>query len=378
MNILMVTSLPLPPKEGVGNHIYNLGRTLQSMGHRVTVVTRDGLGWRNENIGGLEVLAAPFLPLYPFHVPFHGIFLNRLVDGLNRDFDVIHYHSPLVPVLRCPTPSVVTIHTLMKVAASHTEMVSPLSLAIKLQAPFSTMYEKALVERSRLCMTVSSSVAEEMALLGVPESEVLVTRNGVDIEMFHPAVAIRGTSGKPVVVYAGRLAPQKGLMELVEAAAAVRARMPGVKFLLAGDGPLGPAIRRKVEALGLADCFEFIGHIQQPQLPAVYAQATVYVQPSRYEGLPGTLLEAMASGCAIVATAVSGHREALSDGDNGLLVPPRDPTSLAEGILRLLEDAPFRSTLGAAARATVESNFTWRTVAERALAGYYQAIRPKD
>src|SRR3972149_2875368 len=112
MHIGMVTSAKLPPEEGIGQYVWNLSRHLVAQGHRVDVITRGS--WRGltrEDSCGGTVWRPPFLPLYPFHVHFHGLFVNWLVRTLADEVDIFHVHSPLPPVLKMGCPVVVTVHT---------------------------------------------------------------------------------------------------------------------------------------------------------------------------------------------------------------------------------------------------------------------------
>ncbi len=113
---------------------------------------------------------------------------------------------------------------------------------------------------------------------------------------------------------------------------------------------------------------------RQRELIEFYQRAAIYVQPSLYEGLPATLLEAMSCGKAVVATAVSGHLDAINNEVNGLLIPPNDAQALATSLLTLLRDRVMRRALGQAARSTIEERFTWDAVAQRTFQCYQKVI----
>jgi glycosyltransferase involved in cell wall biosynthesis len=172
------------------------------------------------------------------------------------------------------------------------------------------------------------------------------------------------------------LAYRKGLFDLIRAAALVAERYPKVKFLLAGDGPLERSLRSLTRRLDLSDTVTFLGHIDHddPALIRLYQDCALYVQASRYEGLPGTLLEAMACGAPVVATAVSAHLDVIEPGENGLLAPAGSPQGLANAICTVLANSSLAERLGAAARLAIEQGYTWDHVTDRVLDGYNRVL----
>jgi len=190
----------------------------------------------------------------------------------------------------------------------------------------------------------------------VPASKVHLIWNGAPLDEFAPVSdAIGGAvrrelglpGGSPVVGAVGRLNTQKGLTYLVQAAPAIVAAVPDVRFLVAGDGDLLESLRLDARKLGVGDHFVFAGH--RTDVPAVLGAIDVLAIPSLYEGTPLALFEAMASAKAIVASAVDGCREILENGRTALLVEPEDPEGLASALVRILTDAPLRSALSASA-----------------------------
>jgi glycosyltransferase involved in cell wall biosynthesis len=136
---------------------------------------------------------------------------------------------------------------------------------------------------------------------------------------------------------------------MLEAAARVRAALPSVRFLLVGQGPLEPQVRRLATELGLDGTVIFAGFRTDAQ--RLVAGLDVFALSSTYEGLPIALIEAMSLGRPAVVTRVGGVPEVVTDGAQALLVPPRDPAALADGLLRLLGDPELRARMGTAARA---------------------------
>lgn len=169
----------------------------------------------------------------------------------------------------------------------------------------------------------------------------------------------------------------KGYFDLLEAWKSVREKAPGAKILCVGaDGGAAAELRRRIDRAGLADHMVLAG--SRRDVPAILAACDFAVLASHEEGFPRAIIEAMASGRAVVATRVGGAPESLLDGVTGLLVPPRDPAALAEAIVKLAKDRDLRERMGAAGRARVAELFSLRAYVEGHLRLYEQAIRGEN
>ena len=153
------------------------------------------------------------------------------------------------------------------------------------------------------------------------------------------------------LVFAGRLGPQKALDVLLRALADV----PEVALVVAGDGPERAGLERTTDELGLDARVSFLGAVPRERVLQLFRAADASVLPSAWENFPHTVVEALAVGCPVIATAVGGVPEVVRDGENGLLVVPRDPAALAAAIARFFADDELRARLAAAAPASVES-----------------------
>jgi glycosyltransferase involved in cell wall biosynthesis len=152
-----------------------------------------------------------------------------------------------------------------------------------------------------------------------------------------------------VLVFAGRLGPQKSLGTALEALVG----LPDVALVVAGDGPERAELERRSAALGLGGRVRFLGSVPRERVLRLFRAADVSVLPSAWENFPHTVVEALAVGCPVIATSVGGVPEVIRDGENGLLVPPRDPGALAAAIARFFGDADLRARLAAAAAPSV-------------------------
>lgn len=204
-------------------------------------------------------------------------------------------------------------------------------------------------------VTVSRDLADRVVEFGVDPARVRVVYNGIDTALFHPgprapARARLGLEGDdPLLLYVGSLEPIKGPDLLVEACGLLAAGGARFTCALIGQGPWEAKLRERVARLGLEGRVRLTGPRPLDQLPDWYRAASVFVLPSRSEGVPNVLLEATACGTPYVATRVGGVPEVAHLGE-GRLVPPADPSALAEGIAGVLAAPPARPAGGHAPR----------------------------
>lgn len=367
MKICIVMSLKMPPEDGIGNYVSNLSQKLHRKGHDVTVITRGSLRTaQKEDYGGVQVFKVPFLPVYPFHVQVHGFFLKNFLKD-NNGYDVLHYHTPLPPPVKTGLPVLTTVHTLVKPECRSMEVNDSRALAARFQSRVSTGIERDLFNMSDKITCVSNSVADELRSYGIRPEDAEVISNGVDETLFTPA---KTKGGEKYVLYTGRLSYRKGLFDLVESGKMIFGRYPDVHYKIVGKGPLLDKLSKAIQASGYADRFELLGHVEKGAMIDLYRNAAVFVQPSHYEGLPTTLLEAMACGAPVVATAICGNLDVIEPGRNGLLVPARSPESIAKAVSSLMDDADAGDALGKAARRTIEEKYTWDIIANKVLRCY--------
>jgi glycosyltransferase involved in cell wall biosynthesis len=207
---------------------------------------------------------------------------------------------------------------------------------------------RSVLRGARLVIAASTALAESARALGATRVEVIPS--GVDVPS-----EVGEEARPPEVLYAGRLSPEKGVEELVEATR-------GLNLVVAGDGPL----RSRVP--------QARGFVRHDELQHLYARAAVVACPSRREGFGVSCLEAMAHGRPVVATGVGGLRDLVVDGETGLLVPPRDPAALRAALERLLADPALRRRLGSGGRRRAQEHFSWDVVTEATVSAYRMAL----
>lgn len=203
----------------------------------------------------------------------------------------------------------------------------------------------------------------------------LIRGSGVDPEVFCPVK--REPSAIPLILFIGRVISTKGVREFVEAARRLRSRGVGARFALAGeldDGSGRAMARDEVDAWERAGIIEYLGFHRDPR--PIYALADVVCLPSyRVEGLPKVLLEAASCEIPIVTTDTPGCREIVVDGENGILVPPRDAEAVAAALKRLIDDPALRGRMGKRGRQKVIEEFSIEQVIAETLTVYRDVIR---
>lgn len=230
------------------------------------------------------------------------------------------------------------------------------------------------------CETIFENEADQQYFVQeglIPSEHAWLVRSvGVDVQRFSPQPQ---PEGLPVVLFASRMLWDKGAGVFVEAARLLRGGV-AARFALCGAPDAGNPASIPEETLrawndeGTVEWWGF-----RSDMPAVYASAAVFCLPTAYgEGVPTALIEAAASGRALVASDIPGCREVITHGENGLLVPPKDAAALAEAIRRLVEDAPLRQHLAEAARQTAVERFSAQQVNAETWGVYQQALGIDD
>jgi glycogen(starch) synthase len=331
---VLTTSYPRGGTDHYGRFIADGVERLRAAGVDVVVVGPEsfrhfGLAYGDGVVRGLRrrPWAAPLL------VGSMALALRRAA----RDPDLVHAHwlPNAAAALAAGKPYVVTLHG--------TDM------ALARRAP---LLARALLRRARAVIAVSNALAEEARRLGA--HDVRVIPNGVE-----PAVRVVPPVDPPHVLFAGRLAPEKGVEELAAAA-------NGLPLVVVGDGPLRDRVPAK------------LGFVSPAELARLYDEAAVVVCPSRREGFGVVCAEAMAHGRPVVATAVGGLVDLVRHEETGLLVPPGDAAALRAALERLLGDRVLRERLGAAAREHVARVCSWQEVTTRTLDVYREALARRN
>jgi glycosyltransferase involved in cell wall biosynthesis len=222
---------------------------------------------------------------------------------------------------------------------------------------------RRLLQKVRFVLVRSESIAQRLESLGCDPQKIRIHRTGVPLEEIAFEQRAIPPDGAWRCVQACRLIAKKGLATTLRAFAAFAQKYPRAQLTIAGEGPLLEELRAQAAALGLGDRVFFSGFLPQPTLRALYRESHLFLHPSELspngdqEGVPNSMLEAMASGLPVVATWHGGIPEAVADGESGLLVPERDDRAVAAAMLRLASDPAAYDRMSVAAAQHVMARF---------------------
>jgi glycogen(starch) synthase len=216
-------------------------------------------------------------------------------------------------------------------------------------------------------------------LLDVPAGGIAVIPNGVHAPAWQPsaravvAARARYAGDGPLLGFAGRLVYEKGVQYLIDALPRLRRDHPGLRLIIAGDGPYRPDLHAHVDRLGLAETIRFTGFLGD-HLPALFATTDSVVVPSVYEPFGMVALEAAASGAPVAVSATGGLAEIVDHGVTGVTFPARDPDGLADAVATLLADRSEARRLARSARHMVHTRYGWAGIAARTAVTYRAAV----
>jgi glycosyltransferase involved in cell wall biosynthesis len=327
------------------------GADRSRFGHEVATLHGQGIYFRRLMEAGVRVHSLSPAKWLPAYIPG----LASLLSGSR--FDILHCHLIASNVIGKPLGRIMGVPVIIN--HDHTNDPSrgtnPLILGLETWA-------------NRLAahtIAVSASCRDFLVRReGVANDRVSIIHNAIDTTRFTPSAAHRAAARSrlkipaegPVVAGVGRLNPQKNFSLFIEIAGLVAARNGDTRFLIAGTGPEEALLRSKASALGLDGRITFAGYVADPR--DIYNSCDVLLMPSRFEGLPMTLLEAMAMEVPVVASRLDGIAEVVTDNRDGFLIRPDDAAAFASTVTALIGDPERRRSVGIAARRKVEEGFS--------------------
>jgi len=358
----------LSTQNGWATYSLNLIRQLRARGIVTTIVCA-------RNSPAVDFETHPLLPaLTPpeRHTVIKSLRLIPRLTRLLRDCDLVHStvepYAILAAALAGGRPLFVTAHG------------SYVNLPRMRPFPAGNLYRWAF-ERARLiCVSrYTAQVAREL----MPGARFEVISNGVDVARFLEPPALPVEKRGPTVVTAGGIKPRKGTLELVEAIAVLRERLPQIQCLIMGNPQRGSAysaqVERRIDELGLRDHVQILGFVDDERMRALFAAADVFTLPAMndglwFEGFGLVLVEAGAAGTAVVGTDGCGVADAIEHGETGLIVSQANITEeLPRALLELLQNPARAAQFGAAGRRRAQA-MTWSSVADKVIDLYQQAL----
>jgi glycosyltransferase involved in cell wall biosynthesis len=384
-------------------YVHDINRHLVRRGHRVRVVVpgRAGVPAR-EVMDGVEIVRFPFeLPadLAYGHVaqgkvgPLGKVgriltmgryllaqYRAAVAEGITLEADIVHGHwaIPTGPAIvasarRLGRPSVITMHG----GDVYVNKAQGYDFPLR-------WYIKPILRRTLRGASALTAISDDCRLhainAGAVDSSVHIVMNGADLRRFSPGPResrINGLEISDQMIFACRqLFPRKGIRFLLEAAAKLVPKHPGVQVVIAGDGFERPALEKLARDLGIAERTVFLGWVANSDLPVYFRSCAVSVIPSLEEGFGIPAAEAMGCAVPVIASDAGGLPEVVDDGRTGLVVPKGDADALAHALGTLLADPDRRRSMGELGRARALERFDWDCTARRFEAVYSSVLRP--
>jgi glycosyltransferase involved in cell wall biosynthesis len=348
LRVCLVGPLP-PPAGGMANQTAQLAELLRGEGFHVDLV-RTNAPYRPAWVGRLRIVRACFRLL-----PYVGCLWSRM-----RGADVVHlmansgwswflFAIPAALVARLRAVPLVVNYR----GGEAESFLGQSAWAVR---PF--------VKRAAALVVPSTFLHE---VFGRFDMAATIVPNIVDLARFRPAPAAR--DGEAHLIVTRNLEPLYDNATAIRAFALVRREIPAARMTIAGEGPLFAALQALACELGVADAVRFCGRVVNTDIPALYASAQVFLNPSLADNMPISVLESLASAVPVVSTNVGGVPHLVEHERTALLVEPGDATAMARAALRLLREAPLRDRLTAAGLESVR-RFDWASVRPRLLAVY--------
>ncbi|MBI3973702.1 MAG: glycosyltransferase family 4 protein [Chloroflexi bacterium] len=374
MKIALVTPYDYPFPGGVTEHISHLYACFREEGHEVRILAPSSradvetvhpdvyrLGKRIIRVPANQSVARLTLSLTLAH---------RVKQILNAErFDVVHLHEPFVPALPL---------TVLR----HSQATNVATFHVSRDTYFGYVYAKPFLKRFMrkldACIAVSATAREFVSQYFPGDYRIIP--NGIDVEAYErPQPPLPELNdGKINLLFVGRVEKRKGLIYLLRALPYVKYHFPNIRLVVVGafDEEQIQEYRDFVHEAGLADVV-FKGFVSQEEKIRYYQSCDIFCSPAIGRESQGVvLLEAMAAGKLVIASALEGYKTVVRHNVDGLLVPPADETALAVGLCRLLSDEQLRTRLAEAGRAKAQA-YSWRKVARQILDVYDEAIRSR-
>jgi colanic acid/amylovoran biosynthesis glycosyltransferase len=277
----------------------------------------------------------------------------------------------LLPLIRAwKNPSIVSFHG----ADVMVDMNKPAYREATLQ----------MLDAVTLVLVRSESLRRALVDLGCHPEKIKIQRTGIPLQEFPIRDRAVPNNGEWQFVQAGRLIEKKGLPVTLRAFSTFLKQYPNAMLTIAGEGPLLPELQKFAGELGITDRVSFTGFVSQEQLREIYYRSHIFLHPSQtgrdgnQEGIPNSMLEAMATGLPVFATEHGGIPEAIENGVNGVLVPERHDEALARALLSAAQDPGFLSRIGHAGSNAVRKIFDLSTQAQRLEEIYLRVIGRGD
>lgn len=366
MRILIINSEYPPIGGGAGNATAHIAQRLAKMGHTISIVTsRFGNLRHMEQHGRLTVHRIPALRLQQDR----STAIEQTLFILTASF----WTLSLIPVFK-PHASLAFFGIPSGAVTWLIQKLYKIPYVVSLRGgdvpgfrPYDfDLYHKLLspflrkIWKDSSAIVANSNGLRDLALKFDSRFEIPIIPNGVDLENIQAA---ERAWSPPRLLSVGRLVHQKGLDLAMHALADLKDKE--WEWMIVGDGPRMGALKSLAKKLGIDERIIFIGWQSREQLNEHYGRSNLFLFPSRHEGMPNAVLEAMASGLPVIASRIAGNEELVIDGDTGILFPSENVDLLRVALKKLLNDSSLCKQMGTASRRRVEEHYSWESTANQ-------------
>lgn len=304
------------------------------------------------------------------YLPFYWASLLALLIKIRNEYDIIHVFLGLeTAVIAGLIGKIFHKKIILRLPCS-----GEFSTIVEFKKQYSILASPMLkiIRRADMAININSLIRRELIENGFPPENIVAIPNGVNTNYFQPVRTNSekdakkrelGLPLKKIVLFIGRLAPQKDPYTLLRAWPEVIKSYPNAYLVLLGDGPLGEQLKTYALDIGISDSVTFQGRVENPR--DYFVASDVFVLPSKAEGMSNSLLEAIASGLPVIASSVAGNIDVITHCQNGLLFNVRDYAELSTAIICILKDDRLSSRLSYAARQTAVEKYSFDKVIQR-------------
>ncbi len=384
--VCVVSAVYHPNLGGLGRQAMLLTERLRREGVELFVVSRKMEGMPPAEFSpDVEVVRVPCL--FPKIHVFEEVSFKHVILSLSYSvgiaatlvrrrarYDIVHFHGASIPLfVSLPFLKMMGKKVVAKVAAAN---LGTEAGALAGRHWFFGDLLARMIRSVDAFIAISDEIRDGLLKDGVRPERIHRVSNFVDPGTFHPPApggkerlkAAFGYDGGTLVLFTGRLVPRKGVEFLLEAWRGVISEFPDARLLVLGDGPIQGRLEKTAADLGISGSVRFMGRVDN--VPEYLRAADVFVLPSLQEGLPNSLLEAMASGLPVVATRIGGNVDVVREGLDALLVAPADPDELEKALGSLLRNAALRESLRTAAYGSIRESYGLETTCTRYIGLY--------
>lgn len=382
---VLIFSWEYPPHMvgGLGQHVYDLSRFLAKKNITVHIITPRVKGspdYQADSGVYIHRVGSPMkdernFKSWTFTFNSEAIRESVRISSAIGKFDLVHAHDWLVAYAGrsvakiFETPLVTTIHA--------TEHGRNLGLHNRMQSEINEIEKNLALEADRIICCSKYMKEEICTLFDTSEDDLTIIPNGVDPELFVKLPAkpkFKIADNDRVVFFIGRLVPEKGVWQLIQAFHQVLYKVPDAKLFIGGKGPMKSALDKLAADLGIAEKIFYTGFLKEDMRNYLYAKAQVAVFPSLYEPFGIVALEAMATNTPVIVGNVGGLAEIVQDGENGLTVAAGSVDELARAIIKLLSDADTAAKLKTNGSQTIRTIYSWDAIADSTISVYERVL----